>query len=67
MSLPSQEPVADVKNSIQVYAVDSRVQVVGGNQVGELGKITTCSHLVTVVLDNGVHVTGPFTLFKLIK
>jgi len=67
MSLPSQEP-PDVKNSTVVYKVSARVQVVGGKEhLGVFGTIHELDHIVKVQLDNGVHIHGPFTKFKLIK
>ena len=46
------------------YAVGHRVQLVGGPHVGKTGVIRALGEKVYVVLDNGVHVQGNYTLFK---
>ena len=70
MSSQTDEPPHPKKSSCS-YDINASVEVVGNVQgtahVGARGVITQVETLVFVTLDNGVHVRGPFTSFRLIK
>tara|TARA_Y100000590_G_scaffold290521_1_gene327025 strand:- start:59 stop:265 length:207 start_codon:yes stop_codon:yes gene_type:complete len=48
----------------KTFEVGNKVTVVGGPHTGKRGTIRDCAEKVFVVLDNGVHVHGNYTLFK---
>jgi hypothetical protein len=67
MSAPCKED-PDLDESVVYYEPGQKVQVVGGNRyLGHSGKITAVDRHVYVELENGVHLNGAFTLFKLVK
>ena len=63
----SSQDVEDVKNSSITFEKGARVSVLGGDHTGSNGVITQVDKIVYILLDNGVHVRGPYTQFKLIK
>lgn len=61
------EDIDDPTN--QFYEEGQTISVVGGKKkhLGRRGKIREVNRIVYVILDNGVHLSGPFTHFKLVK
>ena len=70
MSSQKEEP-DNLKKTDLAYDIHASVQVIGPVQGitthGHRGTITDINGLVYVTLDNGLHVRGPYTAFRLIK
>jgi len=51
-----------VKN--ECFTEGIKVSVLVGGHIGRIGVITQCSNQVQVELENGIHVQGPYTMFR---
>ena len=53
-----------IKTKNDVFSEGGKVTVLGGGYEGKQGVILKCTNTVFVQLTNGVHVQGPYTMFR---